>query len=166
MVLLDATLIELLVAPAVLIPACGPLAMSTSARLSAILARVRDLHRQRLESYVLDTADDERAKAVREIRLEGLEVQAHWLIRRAAKTRASLLLIYSSIAALLLSSTALGIAVAWAPAEYAALGFFALGLLILLAAVVVAMLDISQSLRWVRYEHDRVAGLDGQHEKH
>ncbi|MEL6396459.1 MAG: DUF2721 domain-containing protein [Planctomycetota bacterium] len=163
--LLDATLIELLVAPAVLIPACGLLAMSTSARLSAILVRVRDLHRQRLESYVLHTEDDERANRVREIRLEGLEVQAHWLIRGAAMTRASLLLIYASIAALLLSSTGLGIAVAWAPAEYAALGFFALGLLILLAAVIVAMLDVRQSLRWVRYEHDRVARLADRHDK-
>jgi hypothetical protein len=163
MALLDSNLVDLLLAPAVLIPAGGLLAMSTSARLSAILARVRDLHKQRLESYVAHTADDARTEEVRRIRLEGLEKQAHWLIRRAALTRASLMLIYASIATLLLSSTVLGIAIAWPPAEYAALALFALGLLILLASVVIAMLDVRQALRWVRYEHERVAGLDDQH---
>ncbi len=164
MELLDATLIELLVAPAVLIPACGLLAMSSSARLSAILGRVRDLHKQRLESYLVHDTEDERAMRVRAVRLEGLEVQAHSLIRRAALTRASLMLNYASIVSLLLSSMTLGVAVAWAPAEYAAMGFFVLGLLILLAAVIVAMLDVRRALTWVRYEHDRVAGLGGGHE--
>jgi len=157
--ILDATLIELLVAPAVLIPACGLLAMSTSARLSAILARIRDLHRLQLDAFLSLDTDEERAVRVRHVRLEGLEVQARWLIRRASLTRASLMLVYVSVAALLFSSASLGVAVGWPPAGYAAVALFVLGLLVLLASVIVAILDVRQALRWVRYEHDRIGSF-------
>ena len=157
---LDASLIELLLAPAVLIPACALLAMSTSARLSAILARVRDLHRQRLEAYALDDDISERRKQVRKLRLEGLEVQAHDLIRRAQLTRLALQLIYASIAALLASSLALGAALAWPSFANVSQVMFGVGLALLFVAVMVAMRDVSRALRWVQYEHERIAGLD------
>lgn len=160
MKLFDATLIQLLLAPSVLIPACGLLAMSTSARLSAIIARIRDLHRQRLSDYVLLDEDNERSRQVRTIRLEGLEVQAQCLIRRAGLTRASLLLEYTSIVALLLSSSSLGVAMIWEPAEYFAGAFFILGLTILLVAMLIAIFDVRQALRWVVYEHERLATLN------
>lgn len=159
MTLLDESLIELLLAPAVLVPACALLAMSASARLSSILARVRDLHQRRLDAYVAVPLDDERALQVREIRLDGLEVQSHQLIRRAALARASLILTYLSVAFLLLSSGSLGLAIVWHPAEYVAITLFIVGLIVVLAAVVVAILDVRGALRWVRYEHQRVGSL-------
>ena len=159
----DATLIELLLAPAVLMPACALLAMSTSARLSAILARIRTLHAQRLASYVELDLGDGRAREVHAVRLEGLEVQSHSLLRRAGIVRVSLLLEYASIAALLASSVCLGVALLAPFAEYVAVGFFVVGLILLSSAVVAAMMDVWQAVRWVRYEHDRVGALAGGH---
>ena len=121
------------------------------------MARVRDLHKQRFELYVAHPSIVERAERVRRIQLEGLEKQVHWELRRAALTRASLMLIYASIVTLLLSPIVLGIALTWPPAEYVALSLFTLGLLVVLAFVVVSMLDVRQALRWTRSEHDRVA---------
>lgn len=161
--LVDTSFIELLMAPAVLVPSCGLLVMSTSARLSSILARIRDLHRQRLDAFLIPDSDDERQGQVRGLRLEGLEVQTHWLIKRAASTRASLHLIYLSIAVLLLSSGVLGLSLLWKPTEYGAVVLFALGMLLLFGAVVLAVRDVAQSLTWVRYEHERIAKLCGGH---
>lgn len=161
--MIDATTIELLVAPSVLIPAGALLAMSTSARLSSILARVRSLHQLRIEAYESDTEGRPRAEQVKRVRLSGLEKQAHQLIARAALTQTSLMLAYASVAMLLLSTSALGLSLIWASFELLAVVLFFLGLVLLTVSVVAAMLDVRQALRWVRYEHGRVASLDHQH---
>lgn len=157
--ILDASLIELLLAPAVLLPACGLFAMSTSARLSAILARIRDLHQQRLHAFAELPSAEGTTSLVYALRVEGLEVQSHWLIRRAGLTRTSLSLVYASTAALLLSSMSLGASLVWDQAEYAALVLFGVGVLLLTGSVAFAMLDVRQALRWVKYEHNRIAEL-------
>ena len=157
----DGALGELL-APVVLISADALLCMSTSTRLSAVLARVRELHRERLQLTLRDRVPESGAEVV-ELRREGLDRQAEQLIERAERMRRALMLLYGSIVALVGASLALGAAAlveAGRPTfeRFGAVGVVA-GLLAIGAAATILGLDMRRAVDAARYEHGRIGHL-------
>ena len=161
----DTDTFQQIVAPAVLIPACGLLLMSSTARLNTVLARIRSFHAERLEIWQRVPQPGTPAAAVRALRLEGLEFQAHRLLRRAALLRLSMIQLYLAIGSNLVS--ALGLLVLFVAPEreqaspLAALPgvAFAIGILLLLGATLTGLLEVTKILETVRYEHERVERL-------
>jgi hypothetical protein len=161
----DTDIFQQIVAPAVLIPACGLLLMSNTARLNTILARIRSFHAERLEIWQHTPEAGTPAASVRTLRLEGLEFQSHRLLRRAALLRLTMIQLLLAIASNLIS--ALGLVAIFISAEMqptpvvgAIPGvMFAFGILLLLGATTTGLIEVSMVLETVRYEHERVERL-------
>jgi hypothetical protein len=155
----DAGIIRELVAPAVLIPACGLLCLSTNARMMSVLGRVRTLHHERAEMYVDDPQENPRRKEVRAIRLEGLALQTEHMLRRLNLMRITLILLFSSILTLLICSGFVGLS-AWRPGfGAAAVAAFAAGCLGMAAAMALSIIEGRIGRDAVRYEHERILCL-------
>lgn len=160
----DPGVIQQLVAPAVMVPACGLLLLSSTARMNTVLARVRAFHAERLNIWRDGAEAGTRAEQVRDLRLEGLERQTHRLLDRASLLRITMLLLFSAIACNLFTMLALALrhAVGSEDALYvAAIGIFLLGVVLVLASMVSSALEVGRILETVRYEHGRVEGLCG-----
>ena len=152
-----------IVAPAVLIPACGLLMMSSTARLNTVLGRIRIFHAERLAVWQSEPKPSTPAASIRELRLEGLEFQSHKLLRRASILRTTMLLLLLAVACNLLSAIGLiaehlagGLPV---PLDSISSLAFGSGVLFMLAAVVTSVFEIWRILETVRYEHERVEAL-------
>ena len=154
---------EQIVAPAVLIPACGLLLMSSTARLNVVLGRIRAFHSERLEIWVSHPESGTEADLVRSLRLEGLEFQSTRLIARARLLRTAMLFLLLAIGSNLLS--AVGLVFAFLVREVPRIcevfptAAFGLGIVLLLAATVTSLIEVSKVLETVQYEHDRVDAL-------
>jgi len=149
---------RLLVAPTVIIPACGLLALSASARLTALIARIRAMHRERIDVY-LDPRDDPRARSVQRMRREGIDLMTGRMLRRAALMRATLMLLFGGVICLVVSSLLLGLSAFADDMEAGAIVAFSAGLLFVMLAMITALMDVACSLEAVRFEHDRVVRL-------
>jgi len=158
----DPNVIQEIVAPAVMIPACGLLLLSTSARMNTVLARIRAFHVERLNVWQSDAQPGTRNDAVRSLRLEGLEHQTHRLILRARILRVTMLLLFTAIACNLLS--VIGLALRFVIDEpgwiyLAAVGVFILGITLMLAAMITSIAEVRRIVETVSYEHERVERL-------
>jgi len=159
----DTDVFQQIVAPAVLIPACGFLLMSSTARMNTVLARVRAFHAERLDVWLSSPEPGSPAEAVRNLRLEGLEYQSHRLLTRAALLRATMALLLLAIGCNLISALGL-VAVFFVGELPSALSVvpsvsFGLGILLMFAATVTSLLEVAKILETVRYEHERVERL-------
>jgi hypothetical protein len=132
------------VPPVVVISAGGLLCMAFYNRLAAIVSRLRALHRERLQ-HQEEMETHRSAAAVDEARVErhhriltNLDAQTQQLMRRARLLRATLLLLLSSIAMLVLSSIANGLTIFWPATTFAANVFFLCGMCLLLLGVMYA----------------------------
>jgi hypothetical protein len=135
------------VGPIIVISACGLLCLAFYNRLAAVVTRLRAFHREHLhEQEALARSrregNDDLA-AVRHQELLGmLSVQIEHVTRRAKLIRLTLACLLLTIAMLAACSLAVGLA-AIAPAfAYAAVPLFVLGLLLVIAAVVFALLEL------------------------
>jgi hypothetical protein len=158
----DADVFKQIVAPAVLIPACGLLLLSSTARLNTVLARIRAFHSERLDLWTTDPDAGTAAARVRVLRLEGLEHQSHRLLRRASLLRITMLQLFFAIASNLLS--AMGLVAVYLfgtepPFDAVPSLFFGLGLLFMTGAMVTSVLEVGRILETVKYEHTRVERL-------
>ncbi|MEO0650566.1 MAG: DUF2721 domain-containing protein [Planctomycetota bacterium] len=153
-----------LLGPVVLISADALLCMSTSARLSTVLARVRELHRELLGWNV--NQPQAGAGALLDLRREGLERQSTALIERATRLRNALVVLYGSICLLVVSGLLNGLAPvvpssgqAWM--SFVGMTFAVLGLAAVGLAAAWLMLDMRHSVEAVRFEHERIGrGMD------
>lgn len=158
----EATVIQQIVAPAVMIPACGLLLLSTTARLNSTLGRLRAFHHEQLEIWRTDAPPGSRTRRVRDLRLEGLEAQGERLLRRIWLMRTTMLLLFGAITCNILASLALaGEFIAEEPLSIRVVGVvvFVIGLLLMLAAMVSSAAEVSMAMGSVRYEHERVRRL-------
>jgi len=150
------------VVPVVIISACGLLSLAFYNRLTAILARLRALALESLhdEASLLHRPQEgstqrmtrERARRT----LEARQQQADMLLHRARMMRRALYSLLSAIALLVLCSLSIGAGVLAPAALYAAVTFFACGLASLLAGVVLAILELRQSIEAATMEHEMV----------
>lgn len=162
---IDPSIIQQILAPAAMVPACGLLLLSSTARMNTVLGRIRTFHAERLDVWRSDAQAGTRADSVRALRLEGLEHQTHKLLSRAALLRLTMLQLFGAVSCNLLS--VIGLAMLYLleepPLIYnAAVLIFILGVLLILGAMVTSVLEVQRILETVQYEHRRVEGLCAQ----
>ncbi|MEN0020432.1 MAG: DUF2721 domain-containing protein [Planctomycetota bacterium] len=161
----DPGVIQQLVAPAVMIPACGVILLSSTARLNTVLARIRAFHQERLSIWRDEHTPGSRADQVRSLRLEGLQLQTDRMLSRAALLRKTMLQLFIAVVCNLLTVIGLAVRVLVGPEPAglytAAVIVFMCGIVCMLGAMVTSVLEVGRILETVSYEHDRVESLCG-----
>ena len=154
-----AQVIQQLVAPAVMISACGLLCLAQYARFAAIVARLHQFHHERFEVYVKMTKSQGPEKQLLEARSEGINEQADHILERAQKTRHVLICLTGCILFMIVSSLAIGLSLMIETFQSLVVGFFILGVLSMAVAMIVALAELRSSLKEVQYEHERIKRL-------
>ena len=153
-------LIALILAPLVLISACGLLCLTFYNRMAVLTARIRSFNAERFE--LLEKINQEpppqptptRALHPLRERLRGLEAQTEAILYRARLIRRTLVCLVSCIIGMLLCSLTLGMGLIIPHLDYAALTFFTLGMIAMLLAMITALMELQLSLKPVSLEQD------------
>ena len=156
------SIIQQIIAPATMVPACGLLILSSTVRMNTALGRVRAFHTERLEVWSSSTEPGSRHDAVRRLRLEGLAFQTQRLLRRCRLLQFTMLTLFVAVGCNLLSMIALAVHSAVPDAtglSVVATGLFVLGVLAFLVAVISSIAEVSKILETLGYEHRRVERL-------
>ena len=153
------TTIQQLLAPVVMISACGLLCMAMYARLSNIVARLRQFHHERYEALTRLSRGSESERATLLHRSDGLEKQAHAMLDRARLIRNTLVCLVGCVACMLVSSLALGLAMWVDSFQMVAFGLFVVGVGSMFTGMVMALLELRLALRQVMFEHENMENL-------
>lgn len=149
-----------LLAPVVLISACGLMIMALNARTMMSKSRIRRLHHERLEIAELAEAAGGVTPTQRH-RYEGVGNQSDHLLCRLRLMRASLMCMVGCVVLMLISSLFIGIAGInpdWFFDEFA-IATFVTGILSMLAGAVTFLIELRLSLQEIAYEHGRMLAL-------
>jgi len=151
--------IQLFVAPAVMVSAGGLLCLAQFARLNAVMAQVRALNRERLAIF----QDADRTKPQRRElllqRAQGLEQQAGKMLAHTATVRNALRLLVLGILLMVLCSLTIGASLLFAPFGTAAVALFVLGLVSTFAGLCLVLIELGVSLEAIDFEHDNLNRL-------
>ncbi len=153
-------LITLILAPVVLISACGLLCLTFYNRQAILTSRIRSFNAERFDLMAkmkrlpaeLSPADSE--TSAWPARLKGLEIQTQAILYRARLIRRTLVCLVSCIIGMLLCSLTLGLGLIIPHLNFVALSFFILGMLSMLVAMITALMELSLSLKPVSLEQD------------
>lgn len=152
--------IQQLVPPVVIISACGLLCMAQFARFTALVARVRQMHKDRLEG--LNRLDSLRGRAYQTQldRCNELEHESHEVLRLVGLIRYALLCLVGAVIFMILSSLFIGVEFFWPKiGSIGAIVAFVGGLLSMLVGMIFVFREIRLSLRVVTAEHRRIESL-------
>lgn len=143
--------IQLLVAPVVMISACGLLCLALYNRLAVIVGRARAFNRERLEAReellrAQNTTVERKVAEELERRLATLDDQVRQILVRARLVRGALLCLLTTVLCMIASSLALGISTVAEGAAYGALAAFVLGALAFACGVVLAFRELLRAL--------------------
>jgi hypothetical protein len=158
-------IIQLLVAPVVMISACGLLCLALYNRLMAIVLRARTFHKELFDTMVR-LAADAGGKAGSPLdqslhqRIDLLEKQVAQILGRAKLVRNSLILLLNTVAAMLCCSVALGLSLFWSLGARVALGLFGVGVASMLGAVGLAIMELTCALDPVLMESTAIDELE------
>ncbi|MEL6328194.1 MAG: DUF2721 domain-containing protein [Planctomycetota bacterium] len=155
----DPGVIAELAAPAVIIPACGLLCLSTNARMQAVLNRLRALHKERIEAWVDDPGENERKKLARDVRIVGLGWQTAHMLNRLNQMRVTMMLLFGAVICLLACSAFVGLSQYAAWSGTAAVVSFVAATALMAAGMAVSLHEMAIGLRAANYEHERVVEL-------
>ena len=150
-----------LLAPVVLISACGLMIMSLNARTMTSQARIRQLHHERLE--IAELADESGSVTpTQRHRYEGVGNQSINLLSRLRLMRASLMCMVACVVLMLISSLSIGIAGINADSLFDefAITSFVTGMFSMLAGATTFLVELKISLKEITYEHDRILTLE------
>lgn len=143
-------IIQLILAPAVMINACGLLLLATSSKYSSVLNRIRLLNdeKRKLFKKAGEKIFDETQ------RLESLARQIEHLMVRAKLVRNSVMCYTGAIALFIVTSLLIGVSflVHGFQSDSAIMITFLVGLAIILAGVVFAFLDAKHGYEIVRFD--------------
>ena len=144
--------IQLIIAPAVMINACGLLLLGISNRYSVILTRVRTLNEEK-RRIVLRLADHSSAPEDT-VRLESIARQIDRLLVRASYARNAVLSYLGGVGLFVLTSLLIGADFFSGAFElrYAILTAFLAGILAMMAGVVFGILDTLKAYEVIRYD--------------
>ena len=140
------------VGPIIVISACGLLCLAFYNRLAAVVTRLRAFHRDQLaEQETLAKlragGSANEAEFVRRQEILGmLQVQIGKVQRRAGWIRRTLACLLYTIICLAGCSLAVGLSVVWPTLIYAAVPLFMMGLALLIAAVICALIELQHAL--------------------
>jgi len=143
--------IRLLVAPVVMISACGLLCLALYNRLAVIVARARAFNKERVECAEEQREEGGDAPHLAR-RIATLDGQFEGLLRRAKLVRAALAALLCTVASMLVCSLALGLMIVAPFAGEVALAVFVVGVSTALVAIVYAMLELRLALDPVAVE--------------
>ena len=155
------------VVPVVIISACGLLCLAFYNRLAAVVSRLRVFHRERLhEQDLLDrhgaaaTSDPAAAEAARRHAqlLDVLEQQTERVAARARLVQATLMCLLATVGCLTACSLFSGVGILFPPAFALAVALFFAGMILLLLAVFLAVLELRRALDPVELESRFVTG--------
>jgi hypothetical protein len=153
-------LIALILAPAVLISACGLLCLTFYNRLAVLTARIRSFNAERfalMEKIYQDGSARPRPNGGANpllARQSGLEKQTGAILHRARLIRLTLVCLVSCIIGMVLCSLTLGLGLIIPHLAFAALIFFVLGIIAMLVAMITALKELQLSLQPVSLEQD------------
>lgn len=154
---------QLLAAPVVMISAGGLLCLALYNRLAMIVTRARLFHKEafdartRLESLSAQAVEAQRLRE----RLAVLDGQVQRILWRARKVRDALLALLTMVLCMLACSLALGATMLDPRATYVAFGGFALGVLAMGVAMVLAMVELVHALDPVHAERETLDPVGG-----
>lgn len=158
-----ATVIQMIIAPVVMVTACAIIISGLLSRYSAINDRMRLMARERLDLLLahkpeLDTAP---THAYTVERLHQIDRQLPDLLRRHRLVRDAVLAVYCAIIVFIVCMFVIAIADALASAWLAlgALVLFLLGTAALLVGVVLTAIEVRVSHLAIRFEVERVLSL-------
>lgn len=150
-----------LLAPVVLISACGLMIMALNARAMTSKARIRQLHLERLV-ITERAAESGVTTPTQRLRYEGVGNQSDNLLCRLRLMRAALMCMVGCVVLMLVSSLLIGLSSTRDGMEFVAvfavLAFVA-GVVSMLAGAVTFLLELRLSLQEIVYEHERIMGL-------
>lgn len=154
-------IIQLLVAPVVMVSACGLLCLALYNRLTAIVVRLRTITKEEVDTLTrLSLAGHQPGKISPEQRLRTrivtLDEQVDHVMRRARLIRRALVCLLVAILCMLLCSLALGLSLWAAWFAKIALALFFTGVLVLVAAVGFALAELRIALVPVALEQASV----------
>ena len=156
---LSSNMIQELLAPVVLISACGLLCVAMYNRLASIVARIRQFHHERVEVLTkLEHGDPERACTLHN-RFEGLGHQAQHMLCRARFVRAALIQLISTVMLMLTCSLSIGLTPLSHVMQTVAVALFVAGVMSMLVAMAFTIRELTLSLKDVTYEHERIGAL-------
>ena len=158
--MMEATIQQLL-APVVMISACGLLCMAMYNRLSSIVARLRQFHHERYAALTRISRGSGSERATLLHRSDGLEKQAHAMLDRARLIRNTLVCLVGCVACMLVSSLSLGLAMWIDSFQMIAFGLFVVGVGSMLAGMMMALLELRLALGQVMFEHEDLENLAG-----
>lgn len=152
-----ARIIQLIVAPAVMISACAIILTGLLSRFGAINDRLRLMNRERLDLLRVTNPDPLTAE-----RLTEIDVQLPDLRHRLRLQHQAVMTTYSAIMVFIISMFVIGLAsvadFTWTAG--AALVTFLVGMLTLLGGIVLTVNELRMSQRSIIYEVERVSKLD------
>jgi hypothetical protein len=154
------SLIQLLIAPVVMISACGLLCLAFYNRLAAIVGRTRAFNKERHDLQIKlanAEANGQETAEAREMRrrLALLDDQAGQVLRRARLVQGALFCLLTTILCMLGCSLAAGLSVVKSLAEEAlwgSLGFYVVGIGAMAGGIGLAMLELRRALDTVATE--------------
>ena len=144
-------MLEALIAPAAMIAAAALLVLALYYRLGAIVNRARNFAKERFETYTalsrldLDSQTGGSAHLYRS-RISSLDRQVEHILHRAKLLRTAIICLLLAVSTMLAASVLLGLSV-WLPAVAAvAVVIFYLGVLVMIAPMVLAVIELARSL--------------------
>jgi hypothetical protein len=149
-----------LLAPVVLISACGLMIMALNARMMTAKARIRQLHHERLE--ICEKAGEVGTTTMtQQLRYEGVGRQSDNILCRLGLMRSALMCMVGCVVLMLTSSIFIGLDSLNDESPFDSLAIFAFvtGILSMFAGAVIFLLELRLSLREINYEHQRIMSL-------
>ena len=150
-------LIESIITPVVMISANGLIYMALNNRLAFVTSRVRAFHEERFT--IFEHYQDKKEPLREEVssRFEGVHLQAEALLHRANLLRVSLLFNLGCSASMLFCSLAIGLSFFGQPFVVLAISLFILGILMALPSILIAAVEMRNSLNEASLEHARLS---------
>jgi hypothetical protein len=151
-------IIALLVAPVVMISACGLLCLAIYNRMAAVVGRARVFLKERFDAMAkLSTLELESQASpdahILRLRIATLDTMNDHIIRRAKLLRRSLMCLLASVICMLACSLTLGLSLL-IRVEIIALVIFIVGVIVMAAGIVLAMLELRRALDPLMLEQD------------
>jgi hypothetical protein len=158
-------IIQLLVAPVVMISACGLLCLALYNRMAVMISRARAFHKEQFEAMArLGSASARQADPALiqtlHHRVETLNVQVMTILRRAALVRNALILLLGTVLCMLGCSIALGLSLFSPVFNAIALACFLLGIGAMIVAMILAIWELSRAFDSVHLEHIAVEDIE------
>ena len=148
--------IQLILAPVVMVTACGLMLNSLVARYGAINDRIRGMSRERLDVLRRMSAAQLDAE-----RLTEIDAQIPDLLHRHKQLRDALMFVYAAVLVFIGNMFVIAVASVVQTNVLATLVlvFFLMGIALMFVAVLIVTLEVSNSHRALNFEARRITGL-------